>query len=199
MPFAVRYPGVTVERHKSEVLFAAVDIYPTLCGLAGVPVPKHCAGRDLSEVMRGRKVVEPQHVFLLSQPEGGAAKRDASPASAAHADGAAHAVAAHQGGARRAAGGAAANGDGGIREAAEACPPYRGVRTKTHTYVMADTGRWLLYDNVADPYQMKNLVNDPSQSALMEQLDSVVEGWLHSVNDAFPYTTAKKSLFTFSS
>jgi len=208
VPFIVRYPGVTPERHTSEVLFAAVDIYPTLCGLAGVPVPKHCSGRDLSDVMRGRKVSEPQYVFMLSQPEGPNARRNAgqqgvAPQEDAHPDAApanvANQEATHPAGGGRAANRAAANGDGGAREGAEACPPYRGVRSKTHTYIVAEKGRWLLYDNVADPYQMKNLVNDPSQQALMERLDAEVEGWLHTVNDSFPYATAKKNVFAFSS
>ena len=175
VPFMVRYPGVTPERHKSDVLFAAVDIYPTLCGLAGVPVPKHCSGRDLSDVMRGRKVKEPEHVFMLSQPESNQGEGDDKPA-----------------------GGPARNARGGRRAAAKACPPYRGVRTKTHTYIVADTGRWLLYDNIADPYQLKNLVDDKSQQALMDQLDIEIENWLHSVNDSFPYATAKKEIFAFS-
>ena len=165
VPFIVRYPGVTLDRHKSNVLFAAVDIYPTLCGLAGVPVPKHCAGRDLSDVMRGRKTQEPEHVFMLSQPETKPARE----------------------------GGISSGG-----EKTKGCPPYRGVRTKTHTYIVADTGRWLLYDNIADPFQMKNLVGDKSQQALMETLDVEVENWLHSVKDAFPYAEATKGTFSFS-
>ncbi len=46
-----------------------------------------------------------------------------------------------------------------------AATPWRGVRTKTHTYArLADGGPWVLYDNKADPYQMKNLVNDPART-----------------------------------
>jgi arylsulfatase A-like enzyme len=176
VPFIVRYPGVTLERHKSDLLFAAVDIYPTLCGLAGVPVPEHCSGRDLSSAMRGRKIREPEYVFMLSQPEGRGGRI---------------------GGGKRARGGAK-NGDGEEGEGLEPCPPYRGVRTKTHTYIVADTGRWLLYDNIADPYQMKNLVGEKSQQALMEKLDVEVERWLHSVNDQFPYAEAKSNIFSFS-
>jgi arylsulfatase A-like enzyme len=172
VPFIVRYPGVTLDHHKSDVLFSAVDIYPTLCGLAGVPVPKHCSGRDLSDAMRGRKIQEPEYVFMLSQPEGG--------------------------GAKKANGGGNDIGEGVRSVGAEkgGCPPYRGVRTKTHTYIVADTGRWLLYDNIADPYQMKNLVGDKSQQALMEKLDAEVERWLHSVNDPFPYAAATKSIYS---
>ncbi len=36
-------------------------------------------------------------------------------------------------------------------------PEWRGVHTKTHTYVKWLTGEEELYDNLADPYQMNNL------------------------------------------
>lgn len=177
VPFIVRYPGVTLERHKSDILLAAVDIYPTLCGLAGVLVPKHCSGRDLSDAMRGRKIQEPEYVFMLSQPEGGGAKK----ANGGKANGGEDEV---------------GEGVRSVGAARGGCPPYRGVRTKTHTYIVADTGRWLLFDNIADPYQMNNLVGDKSQQALMEKLDVEVEKWLHSVNDQFPYAAAKNSIFS---
>lgn len=172
IPFIVRYPGVTEARHKCSVPFSAVDIYPTMCGLAGVPVPKHCAGLDLSDAMRGRNVREPEHVFLLSENERGDAP-----------DG---------------------GRSNGMREEQSSkftggCPPYRGIRTKTHTYIVADTGRWLLYDNIADPYQMKNMIGEMSMQPLMEKLDAAIEAWLHSVNDKFPYTEAKRKIANFSS
>jgi len=81
----------------------------------------------------------------------------------------------------------AANARGGI-------PSYRGVRTKTHTYIVAESGRWLLFDNIADPYQMKNLVRDASQKGLMEKLDVEVQKWLHTVKDEFPYADATTKL-----
>jgi len=172
VPFFIRYPGVTPDRHKADTLFAAIDIYPTLCGMAGVPIPQHCAGRDLSDVMRGRRIQEPENVFLLSQN----VARVSRPANQ-----------------NAAAGKANANGAGGGESG---CPNYRGVRTKKHTYVVADTGRWLLYDNIADPYQMKNLVADPSQKALMESLDTKIEAWLSSVKDTFPYAAAKTEIYS---
>ena len=35
---------------------------------------------------------------------------------------------------------------------------YRGLRTTQHTYVRSIHGPWLLYDNAADPFQMRNLI-----------------------------------------
>jgi arylsulfatase A-like enzyme len=197
VPFAVRYPGVTLKKHKSDTLFSAVDIYPTLCGLAGVPVPKHCSGRDLSDAMRGRKIEEPKYVFMISEPE----KPGAHAVAMAILDGkdaqaaAAAAPAPKRNNRKATKPDAGANGEAAGKGEDGGCPPYRGVRTKTHTYIVADTGRWLLYENIADPYQMKNLAADESQKTLMESLDVEVEKWLHSVNDTFPYATAKTKVY----
>jgi arylsulfatase A-like enzyme len=65
VPFFVRYPGVTPKAKQTDVLFSAIDIYPTLCGLAGVPIPPHCKGHDLSAAMRGQKTAGPDSVFLM--------------------------------------------------------------------------------------------------------------------------------------
>ena len=72
-------------------------------------------------------------------------------------------------------------------------PSYRGVRTKTHTYAVALSGRWLLFDNVADPYQLKNLVNDPAQKPVMDKLDAAILAWMKTAGDEdIPYKDALK-------
>jgi arylsulfatase A-like enzyme len=182
VPFIVRYPGVTPERKRSDVLFAAVDIYPTLCGLAGVPVPAHCVGRDLSDVMRGRKVKEPEHVFLMNHvphhiPQLKAESEVGVPA-------------AQQPESRREEKGLDS------REFVNQ-PSYRGIRTGTHTYAVADSGRWVLYDNIADPYQMKNLVQDESHRPLMKKLDEQIAAWITSTGDTFSYAEATQKISDF--
>ena len=157
MPFAVRYPGVTPKGGSSQIIFAAVDIYPTLCGLAGIPVPKHCAGRDLSAVMRGQKVDAPRFTYLMNGRGG-----RGGPAGAP-------------------------NGDEGGRGNNMLHPTYRGIRTERYTYAVLENARWLLHDNLADPYQMKNLVNDPAQKALMESFDAQLRDWVRSTGDSFAY------------
>jgi arylsulfatase A-like enzyme len=146
VPFFVRMPEMKGHGGKtSNVQFASVDIYPTLCGLAGIPVPKHCSGRDYSSLMRGdTKFQEPEMVFLLN---------DQGPPEAQEVD----------------------------------TPTYRGVRTKTHTYAVQLDGRWCLYDNVADPYQMNNLVKDPANKALIEKFEAALIAWSKSTGDPFPY------------
>lgn len=145
VPFFVRLPGRKGPGRKSDVLFASVDIYPTVCGLAGIPIPKHCTGRDFSAFMRGEShSPDPEMVFLMN---------DKGPEDRQEVD----------------------------------VPTYRGVRTRTHTYAVQLDGRWCLYDNVSDPYQMKNLVRDPAHKALMEKFDAALIAWSKSTGDAFPY------------
>lgn len=62
---------------------------------------------------------------------------------------------------------------------------YRGLRTATHTYVRSIRGPWLLYDNRADPYQMRNLCGKPEQAALQKKLDRQLDAALRRVNDDF--------------
>lgn len=155
VPFFIRLPGMKSGGRSSDALFASVDIYPTLCGLAEIPVPSHCSGRDFSGMMRGSgNFQEPDMVFLMNE-QGPANRQEVN------------------------------------------VPTYRGVRTKTHTYAVQLDGRWCLYDNVADPYQMKNLVKDPSQQRLVQKLDAALIAWSKSTGDSFPYDKALESYSSY--
>ena len=149
VPFFVRYPGVTPKGGHSDALFASIDIYPTMCSLAGIPVPPHCEGRNLSAALRGQKAASPEVVFLLNQ-------------------------------------------GGGLDENDDGLPPpvWRGVRSQTHTYAVAQDGRWFLYDNISDPYQQNDLIADPAQAKLIEHFDSLILAWLRKSSDPFPYAEA---------
>ena len=154
VPFMVRLPELKGRGKASDTLFASVDIYPTLCGLAGIPVPKHCSGRDFSGMMRGdSKFKESEMVFLMN---------DQGPANRQEVN----------------------------------VQTYRGIRTRTHTYAVQLDGRWFLYDNTADPYQMKNLVKDPANKKLIEKFDAALIAWSKSTGDTFPY---EKVLGSYSS
>jgi arylsulfatase A-like enzyme len=154
VPFFVRFPERQAEGRSSNSLFASVDIYPTLCGLARIPIPKHCRGHDLSGVMRGETGDHaPEMVFLMNQ-QGPPDRQEVN------------------------------------------VQTYRGVRTATHTYAIQFDGRWCLYDNLADPYQMKNLVRDPSNQGLIRRLEAELVAWGRSVGDPFPY---EKAITSYSS
>jgi membrane-anchored protein YejM (alkaline phosphatase superfamily) len=78
-------------------------------------------------------------------------------------------------------------------------PFYRGIRTDTHTYAVTEEGRWILYDNVADPYQQKNLVRDPALKPLMEKLDEHIIAWQASVGDTFQFRDVLQNISSFPS
>lgn len=62
---------------------------------------------------------------------------------------------------------------------------FRGIRTRQYTYVKDLNGPWLLYDNVADPYQMKNLIDNKDYSEIQRKLDKKLMEILKRHNDKF--------------
>lgn len=171
VPFYVRYPGVTPKGKSSDTLFAAIDMYPTLCGLAGVPVPPQVKGRDFSATMRGGSTPESEVVFLMNQGQ----ERNEQDASKTGV------------GTPQQSGVEDGNGGG------YPPPDFRGLRSKTHTYAVADDGVWLLYDNVNDPYQQKNLIDDPAQKQRIEHYNTLIAEWLKQADDPFDFQKALRS------
>ncbi len=65
VPFLVRWPrGIPAGRTADELL-GTIDLMPTLCGLAGIPIPSTCAGQDFSPLLRGGKEPDPEAQFLM--------------------------------------------------------------------------------------------------------------------------------------
>ena len=145
VPFVVSAPGGS-RGLKTDALLGAIDIYPTLCGMAGVPIPSTCVGRDLSAAVQGEPVNGPEHQFLMHVEKN-------------HAS-------------------------GGTNHPA---PLFRGIRTARYTYACGEIGRWCLYDNQEDPYQQRNLADDPGRSNLMRELDGEVLDYLRQAQDRYPY------------
>ncbi|MBQ38983.1 MAG: sulfatase [Gemmatimonadaceae bacterium] len=69
---------------------------------------------------------------------------------------------------------------------------YRGVRTARYSYVRDSDGPWLLYDNRADPYQMKNLIEDPGYAGQRAALEAELQSQLGRNRDTFP--TAEEAI-----
>lgn len=67
--------------------------------------------------------------------------------------------------------------DGGVE--------YRGVRTKKYTYACKLDGPWLLYDNLADPFQLNNLVDKEEYRVVREELHVKMEEMLNRTADTF--------------
>lgn len=62
---------------------------------------------------------------------------------------------------------------------------YRGIRTPSYTYVRDLKGPWLLYDNINDPYQMNNLVDNKEFADLQSRLNKILMDKLKATKDEF--------------
>lgn len=62
---------------------------------------------------------------------------------------------------------------------------YRGVRDERYTYVETRNGPWLLYDRIDDPYQLNNLVEEPSAGHIVLRLAGDLSGWRTRLGDNF--------------
>jgi arylsulfatase A-like enzyme len=62
---------------------------------------------------------------------------------------------------------------------------YRGLRSIRYTYTRDLDGPWQLFDNKTDPFQMHNLVKEPSYKLLVASFDSLLQKDLSKSNDLF--------------
>ena len=74
-------------------------------------------------------------------------------------------------------------------------PEWRGVRTETHTYARWLDGREELYDNVADPYQFRDLAGCDNVEESLIPFRRELDRLLEEANDDFPPGTAYSSWF----
>ena len=158
VPFVIRWPGGIPASRRLDPLFSTVDIAPTLLGLAGLPVLPQMQGFDFSGILRGKTAPGPDSVFIMGGNGGDGGDEDQAPAS------------------RK-----------GKRTARRKEEGWFGVRTARHTYAAQSSkgGRipWVLYDNEKDPYQMHNLIDDPSCASLQKELDAKVESWIEAAGN----------------
>ncbi len=151
VPFLVRWPGTVPANAVRETLLGTIDTMPTLCALAGVPVPSQCVGQNLSKSVLGQPGPEPQSQFIMH------IRNDVT-----------------------------ANADRWF-------PYFRGVRTARHTFAYRgqgawhDAGNWLLFDNLADPYQQSNLLAAPEEDQIPAMLEQMLTEWLETAQDPFPF------------
>lgn len=81
IPFMVYAPGRVSAGGSSQTLMGAPDVMPTLCGLAGIPVPATCAGRDFSGHILHGKGPEPdaQLIMHISKKNASGGERHPAP------------------------------------------------------------------------------------------------------------------------
>ena len=64
VPLIIRWPGALDGGLRRDALTAPVDIFPSLCGLCGIPVPRTIEGYDLSGSWQGRSGAFEQDAVL---------------------------------------------------------------------------------------------------------------------------------------
>ncbi|MEO1845284.1 MAG: sulfatase/phosphatase domain-containing protein, partial [Akkermansiaceae bacterium] len=52
VPLIVRHPKMASAKGRTEALVELIDLYPTLCDLAGLAKPKHLQGKSLLPVLK---------------------------------------------------------------------------------------------------------------------------------------------------
>ncbi len=63
--------------------------------------------------------------------------------------------------------------------------PWRGVRTERAMYARTEAGPWVLYDLENDPYELKNLADDPARAALRESMETKLTDWMSRTGDSW--------------
>jgi arylsulfatase A-like enzyme len=76
--------------------------------------------------------------------------------------------------------------------------PFRGIRTARNTFVRDRNGPWLLFDNLEDPFQLDNLVNQLATAELQANLDGELSGILDEQGDAFESPAALRERWGYS-
>jgi arylsulfatase A-like enzyme len=72
---------------------------------------------------------------------------------------------------------------------------WRGVVTATHTYARDSDGPWVLFDDLADPLQQHNLIDDPASAETQTELESLTQRFLESTDDPFLDARAMADLY----
>ena len=64
-------------------------------------------------------------------------------------------------------------------------PGWRALRTHDLMYARTVDTPWLLFDLAKDPWQMKNLVDDPASQSLVKQMDDRLAAIMRETGDSW--------------
>lgn len=64
---------------------------------------------------------------------------------------------------------------------------WRGVRTPRYMYARYRERPWVLYDLDQDPYQLRNLVDEPGAAALVNDMQARLARWMRRTGDSWSY------------
>jgi len=66
----------------------------------------------------------------------------------------------------------------GAFDLARGMQPWRGIRTRQYTYARWLQGSCVLFDNLNDPFQQRNLALEPDQNDLLLEMEQELKAWL---------------------
>ena len=161
MPFLIQYPERIQPATSSDAIITNVDFAATILDLAGVdapgPGPDQMQGRSFVPILEGETVEDWPDAMYYRYWM--------------HRDG------------------------------AHLCPAHYGVRTATHKLICyyndpldqpgahgpSDPVEWELFDLVADPYEVHNVIDDPEYAAIRAELAGQLAAFQADVgDDPFP-------------
>ena len=163
MPLLIRYPGRIPAGSVSDSIVTNVDFAPTLLDLASVAIPDGLQGRSFVPVLVGETPADWPDAMYYRYWM--------------HRDG------------------------------AHLCPAHYGVRTSTHKLICyyndplgqpgangpADAVEWELFDLVADPFEVNNVIDDPGYLEVREALRARLSTLQAEVGDT-PFPGAERAL-----
>jgi len=153
MPLLIQYPQVIAAGSASDAMVTNVDFAPTLLELMGAPAPDHVQGRSFVPILEGEEPADWPTSMYYRYWM--------------HHDG------------------------------AHNCPAHYGVRTRTHKLICyyndpldqvgahgpADPVEWELYDLVADPLEVANVIDDPTYADVRADLAAELARLQEAVGD----------------
>jgi len=136
-PLLIRYPGRIRPGTVITDPIGAPDLYPTIAGFAGVPIPPGIDGKDFSQYIVGTGPLPRDYVFMS------------------------------------------------FLYAFIPWPGWRGLRTKAYSYARTKDKPWFLFDIKNDPFQMKNLIDDPAAKSLADEMDHRLTAVMNEIGDTW--------------
>lgn len=64
---------------------------------------------------------------------------------------------------------------------------WRGVRTQRYLYARHRDKPWVLYDLANDPFEQKNLADDPASARLRAEMEQKLNAWMQRTGDSWSY------------
>lgn len=139
VPFLLQYPARYENKIEVEAPINTPDILPTLLSLAGLPIPEHIEGEDMSKAISGSAATSEKAALIMN----------VSPF------------------------------------AVKSDEEYRGIYTSRYAYVKTLRGPWFLFDNVQDPLQMNNLLDQAGYEQLQQDMEAALQRELKKIGDEF--------------